>query len=127
MVRLTKDTSPGPNQPIIYDKVLVDLDKNYDPRHGTFTAKINGTYLFAVEACSSPKHWIHMSLQKNNVEMGTILSSGTTSSYQCSSNTFVFPLEVNDDVWVQHKGTAGNYISVSYNGNNFAGILIHPF
>ena len=124
MVRLTHDLSPGPNQPIIYDKVLVDLDNNYDPRHGTFTAKINGTYLFSVEACSLAGHYIHLALIKNYSEMGAVLG-GDTGYRSCSSSTFIFPLVENDDVWVQHK-TRGDYISVFYTGNNFAGVLIHP-
>ena len=124
MVRLTKDVTPGPNQPIIYDKVLVDLDNNYDPRHGTFTAKINGTYLFTVEACSAGGHYIHLALLKNSVEMGAVLG-GSTSLDDCSSDTFILPLVENDDVWVQHK-TGGDYIKVYYSGNNFAGVLIHP-
>ena len=124
MVRLTKDITPGPNQPIIYDKVLVDLDNNYDPRHGTFTAKINGTYLFSVEACSATGHYIHLALQKNFVEMGTVLG-GDSVYMDCASNTFILPLVENDDVWVQHK-TGGDYMSVYYNGNNFAGVLIQP-
>ena len=124
MVRLSKDTTPGPNQPIIYDKVLVDLDNNYDPRHGTFTAKINGTYLFTVEACSGGAHYIHLALLKNFTEMGTILG-GDDSYADCSSNTFIFPLVENDDVWVQHK-TGGDLLAAGWNGNNFAGVLINP-
>lgn len=123
MVRLTKDSNPGPNQPIIYDKVLVNLANNYDIRHGTFTAKINGTYMFTVEACSQMGHFIHLSLQKNSEEMGTILG-GSTGNGDCSSNTFVFPLLDGDDVWVQHK-YLGDILSVHWNGNNFAGFLIH--
>ena len=124
MVRMTKDVTPGPNQPIIYDKVLVDLDNNYDMRHGTFTAKINGTYLFSVEGCSGAGHFIHLALLKNTVEMGTVLG-GDDLYYDCSSNTFIFSLLENDDVWVQHK-TGGDLLSTTYNGNNFAGVLIHP-
>ena len=124
MVRLTKDVTPGPSQPIIYDKVLVDLDNNYDPRHGTFTAKINGTYLFSVEACSKPGHYMHLALQKNFTEMGTVLG-GDPVFHDCSSNTFILPLVENDDVWVQHK-IGGDLLSVSYSGDNFAGVLIQP-
>ena len=45
--------------------------------------------------------------------------------YDCSSNTFMFPLAVGDDVWAQHRGTAGDLVDVTY-GNNFAGVLLHP-
>ena len=111
MVRLTKKMSPGPNQRIIYDKVIVNLGNNYDPRHGTFTTTINGTYLFAVEACSTANHYISLSLQKKNVEMGVVLA-GDTGYTACSSNTFIFPLEVGDDVWVQHRNTNGKKVQV---------------
>ena len=124
MVRLTNDLTPAPNQTIIYDKVIVDLDNNYDPIQGTFTAKINGTYLFSVEACSGPNHYIHLSLQRNHVEMGTVIGSDK-NVHDCSSNTFVFPLVANDVVWVQHK-IEGDLMSVDYSDNNFAGVLIHP-
>ena len=124
MVRLSKGVSPGPNQRIIYDNVLVNLANNYDPRHGTFTTKINGTYLFTLECCSAPPHYIHLSLQKNSTEMGTVLC-GDDAYHDCSSNTFMFPLAVGDDVWVQHRGTVGDLIDITY-GNNFAGVLLHP-
>ena len=125
MVRLTKNMNPGPNQRIIYDKVIVNLGNNYDPRHGTFTATINGTYLFTVEACCTDQHYISLSLQKNNVEMGVVLA-GDTDYWSCSSNTFIFPLDAGDDVWVQHRNTNGDYLHAQFDGTNFAGTLINP-
>ena len=124
MVRLTKNIYPGNNQRIIYDKVIVNLGNNYDPRHGTFTATINGTYLFTVEACSSSNHFITLALQKNSVEMGVVLA-GDTAYVACSSNTFVFPLVSGDDVWVQHRNTTGDYLHGQFDGTNFAGTLIN--
>ena len=125
MVRLSKDMTPGQNQRIIYDKVIVNLGNNYDPRHGAFTATINGTYLFSLEACSIANHYISLAVQKNNVEMGVVLA-GDTSYTACSSNTFVFPLVSGDDVWIQHRGTTGDYLHAQFEGTNFAGTLINP-
>lgn len=125
MVKLSHVVTPASNQHIIYDNVLVNLGNNYDPRHGTFTAQINGTYLFAVEACSAPGHYIVLSLMKNNVDVGHVLG-GDPTFHDCSSNTFIVPLVYQDDVWVQHHSTTGDHLDSTYTGNNFAGILIHP-
>ncbi|XP_052268906.1 heavy metal-binding protein HIP-like [Dreissena polymorpha] len=121
---LTNVLKPGPNQRIVYDDVQLNVGNAYHRHFGGFLAPFNGTYLFAVSACSDTGHYIVLDLMNNGSLIGKVLA-GDPSYADCSSETTITELKQGDEVYVQHHSSSGDYILAHDIAlNSFTGVLL---
>lgn len=123
MAELTTSIS-GQNHHIYYDNVKLNLGNAYNPHHGMFVAPVNGTYLFAITACSHAGHYIVLQVNVNNALLGKNLA-GDGSYSDCSGKVFLTQLSVGDDVFVQHVDQGDDLLAFTeYGFPTFLGVLL---
>ena len=121
--RLTKDISLlGDGQTIEFDRVITNIGQAYDPRHGHFTAPVNGMYLMSATIMSVVNKHVYCDIVKNGNTV-TSFYGGTTDA-QSDTQVIVLDLQAGDMVWIRHK--SGGYSNEMINTFNsyFAGFII---
>ncbi|XP_053395891.1 complement C1q tumor necrosis factor-related protein 3-like [Mercenaria mercenaria] len=124
---LSKDLgSVSSNHVVIFDEVDLNLGSAYEPRHGIFTAPVNGTYLFSM-ALGNPKDHAGAFFMKKNSQTIEYAIAGHTTGWNMGGVTTVAELNAGDDVWVEGEGyISGAYSHIRYH-TGFSGILIHAY
>ncbi|XP_052253539.1 complement C1q tumor necrosis factor-related protein 3-like [Dreissena polymorpha] len=116
----------GESQPIIYDKVITNVGRAYDSRHGTFRAPVGGTYKFTFSVLQGTNNmWIQVELVKNGKVIGRV-KVGDYGYWAIGTNIINTHLDAGDDVWVQHSTNQGSNMIMSRNGGYtmFTGHLV---
>jgi hypothetical protein len=107
---------------LIFDKVVTNVGNAYDLSSGQFTAPVPGVFVFAVTMMSDPNHYNRYQIMKNgNQLLGNLLSHGSATTYDTSSQTIVVILMAGDRVTVQHLDPDGFAHGHAY--SSFAGFL----
>ncbi|XP_060903400.1 complement C1q tumor necrosis factor-related protein 7-like [Labrus mixtus] len=114
---------PPPNAPVVFSKVLYNLQGGYDPVSGLYTAPINGTYMFS----------FHLTVHERVLKVGLfhnfrpIVITTDPKVLGTTSHSVVLHLARGDQVWVQVKNsvTNGMYAGAE-SSSTFSGFLLHP-
>jgi hypothetical protein len=124
---LSKDLGTvSSNHVVIFDEVDLNLGNAYDPRHGIFTAPVNGTYLFSM-ALGNPTGHSGAFFMKQNSQTIEYAIAGHTTGWNMGGVTTVADLTVGDDVWIEGEGyISGAYAHIRYH-TGFSGTLIHEY
>uniref|UniRef100_A0AAY4D9C6 C1q domain-containing protein n=1 Tax=Denticeps clupeoides TaxID=299321 RepID=A0AAY4D9C6_9TELE len=111
---------PSPNRPVLFTRVIYNLQNNYDPAVGVFIAPVNGTYSFSY----------HLTVSDRVLKVGLFLNFlpvvKTTESTQLgtASQQVVLHLNRQDMVWIQVKDSASNGMFTSSEASStFSGYL----
>lgn len=105
--------NPAVGTTIVFDEIVTNVGRDYDPTHGVYSAPINGSYHFAVSAASPNNpdvHATHLFLMKNGMKVAYMFLDAQRASPTWTFNdvSAVLHLDTNDRVWVQVDATAGN-------------------
>lgn len=86
------------------------MGNDYDPRTGTFTAPVNGTYVVSFHGVAYKSKSIYLHLKRNGVKIASGYGphhfgyNGRNHDYLSASNTAVVNLEHGDKLWVDASG-----------------------
>ncbi|XP_061587633.1 otolin-1-like [Cololabis saira] len=114
---------PKKDWPVSFPDVLNNRQGHYDPLMGTYTAPVNGTYVFS----------FHLATAERPLKVGIfrnfypIIKATETSTQATTSQTIVLHLEMDDRIWLQVKDyTTNGMFSGSESTSTFSGYLLHP-
>ena len=110
----------GKHQTVKYNQVVTNIGNGYDSRDGHFTAPVAGLYSFSLTGMAYSTNDIYLNIMKNNQFLAQVYS--TTGSYDSASETIHIQLDMDDHVWVENGGNAGDRLHVGVY-NTFSGIL----
>ncbi|XP_072885385.1 complement C1q tumor necrosis factor-related protein 3-like [Hemitrygon akajei] len=107
-----------PTNPIIYDRVNVNMGKGYNRKIGKFIAPRCGLYFFSYSSLPGRGTTTDVQLMKNNNVVSLIHSVLPKNSAQLSMRNKILQLHKGDEVWVQLiTGTLWSKIgSLSFQG-----------
>lgn len=122
------------DQPIVYDKVLLNMGGAYNTKTGMFTAPVGGVYLFSYSVGAKSVPGVHLSqydvftrLVVDNVHQVSAVaeSTGTYDDEQGSTTAILF-VEQGSKVWTRHELRGGNnlYSTNDERVTSFTGTLL---
>nr|XP_022295242.1 complement C1q tumor necrosis factor-related protein 2-like [Crassostrea virginica] len=120
---LSSDVTPvAVYEALVYDHVIYNSGDAYNAHVGRFRATVAGIYHFVATSQSYSSDYIEFELVRD----GIMLCRGRGSqSYQSTGTcAATVHLSANQDVWVRHYSTNGNYIRGS-GYSVFTGFLVH--
>ena len=120
---LSSDVTPvALYEALVYDHVIYNSGDAYNAHVGRFRAPVAGIYHFVATSQSYSSEYIEFELVKD----ATMLCRGRGSQTYQSTGTCAATvhLSANQDVWVRHYSTNGNYIRGS-GYSVFTGFLVH--
>lgn len=121
---LTKDTSIGILQTIIYDHVITNVGNTYDPRHGIFRAPVKGLYHMSLTSISMVDNAIFLEMVKDGQRL--IHSYSGSRDYHSSSASVNVVLEAGSDIWCRHyRDSNAVIINAQDSGTCFSGFLLN--
>ncbi|NXI34850.1 C1QT5 protein, partial [Galbula dea] len=119
---------PLPDQPILFDVVLINEQGHYDPTTGKFTCEVPGLYYFAVHA-TVYRTSLQFDIMKNGKSIASFFQYyGNWPKPTSLSGGSLVRLEPEDEVWVQ-VGVGdyiGFYASVKTD-STFTGFLVYSY
>ncbi|XP_022295233.2 complement C1q tumor necrosis factor-related protein 3-like [Crassostrea virginica] len=107
---------------LVFNKVISNVGKGYDPKTGVFTAPIAGMYVFYVAAIEYGTQHLRSDIVINNVPKVRMLGY-ITAGYQTGTNMVVQYLKRGDNVRVAHFQGSG-YYSENAPMTTFTGFMI---
>ncbi|XP_016089122.1 complement C1q and tumor necrosis factor-related protein 9-like [Sinocyclocheilus grahami] len=115
---------PQPSRPVPFKRVIYNLNQNYNPDNGVYTAPVNGTYVFSYHLQVSNRA-LKVGLFHNFEAM--VRTTTPTAEMNTASQQVVLSLSQGDWVWVQVKdvNTNGMYAG-SEASSTFSGFLLYP-
>uniref|UniRef100_A0A3B3SPP0 C1q domain-containing protein n=1 Tax=Paramormyrops kingsleyae TaxID=1676925 RepID=A0A3B3SPP0_9TELE len=120
---LLDNVYPMPGSPVAFTRVLYNMQGNYNPDMGIYTAPINGTYVFSYSVVAFSR------LLKVGMFLNfrPVIKSTEPTDLATASQLVVLHLSMGDRVWIQVKDTFTNgmYAS-SESSSSFSGFLLHP-
>ncbi|KAJ8357852.1 hypothetical protein SKAU_G00206460 [Synaphobranchus kaupii] len=113
--------NPSANFPVVFDKVLYNMQGNYDPLTGIYMAPVNGTYVFSYHLATS--HALKVGLFVN---FHPIVKTTENSAMSTASQQVVLHLFALDQVWLLvREGYNGMYTDKE-SSSTFSGFMLHP-
>ncbi|CAC5400377.1 unnamed protein product [Mytilus coruscus] len=118
--------SPGIHQTLVFDNVITNEGKWYNKFSGTFSAPINGLYVFSCSIImDGPGQYASFEIVKNADIIGTFfVDPQYDEGYKYSSLTLVTDLHQTDTVFVRigsSYAVVGNVLSKPYARSSFTG------
>ncbi|MBN3303270.1 C1QA protein, partial [Amia calva] len=122
---------PKLDQAVVFNKVLTNVNQDYDPSTGRFRSKIQGVYYFMFHAVSSGDLCLafkNIHLDQEEVGGLAFCDYNSWGQDQVLSGGTVLQLKKGEEVWleaVQEQGKSFNKMSIS-SPSIFSGFLIFP-
>lgn len=116
---VSRDTSLGDNQAILYDRVLTNIGNGYNKWSGHFTAPMKGLYLFTCSVMAVGDKYIAVTMVKNG--KWTAYAHSSSSVWESGAMSVVLALKKGDKIWIQ-RYHGDRLLHGSY--NMFSGYLI---
>ncbi|XP_056329223.1 LOW QUALITY PROTEIN: complement C1q and tumor necrosis factor-related protein 9A [Danio aesculapii] len=114
---------PAPNRPVLFKRVIYNLNQNYSPDNGVYTAPINGTYVFSYNLQVSTR-MLKVGLFRN---FEAVVRTTTPVEMNTASQQVVMGLGQGDWVWLQVKDSTTNGIFTgTESSSTFSGYLLYP-
>ncbi|XP_062594064.1 complement C1q-like protein 2 [Saccostrea cucullata] len=97
------DKTIASGQTWIYDKIITNVGKGYDPTTGKFIAPDKGLYLFAWSSLSDPGKQSHAGLVVNGKVMGRqgLNNINGGQKWVTAGNTIILVLQKGDNVYIR--------------------------
>ena len=91
---------------MIFNVIISNVGKGYNPNTRIFTASINGTYAFYVSALEYTIQYLWLEIVVNGVSKVRLIG-GSSIAYHIGTNMVVLSLHRGDRVWVTHHRGKG--------------------
>ncbi|XP_060744857.1 otolin-1 [Tachysurus vachellii] len=118
-----KSSFPVANQPVVFGRIIYNLQQHYNPSSGVYTAPVNGTYAFS----------FHLTASTRTLKVGLfwnfqpVVKSTQTYELGSVSQQVLLHLSVGDQVWLQVKDIVNNGMFTSAEASStFSGFLLEP-
>lgn len=106
---------------IVFDRVVTNIGKAYDPQSGRFTSPINATYQFNVVISAQGRQKAAVMIVKNGGMVATVWAE-SIPYWATASNVVILSLERDDQVWLLLLNRASYLHGYMY--TTFSGFLI---
>uniref|UniRef100_A0A3Q2NN71 Collagen alpha-1(X) chain-like n=1 Tax=Fundulus heteroclitus TaxID=8078 RepID=A0A3Q2NN71_FUNHE len=117
------ESFPRENWPVLFNDVLTNQQRHFDPTMGMYTAPVNGTYVFSFHLATRQKP-LKVGLFRNFYPVVRVTEA---SSQATASHTAVLHLAMGDQVWLQVKDSLTNgMFTDGESKSTFSGYLLHP-
>uniref|UniRef100_A0A3Q1HV44 C1q domain-containing protein n=1 Tax=Anabas testudineus TaxID=64144 RepID=A0A3Q1HV44_ANATE len=118
----TVTSFPTENQPIPFMNVIYNLQGNYNPMIGIYTAPVNGTYIFSFHLAVANKP-LKVGLFRN---LFPVIRTTEANNQATASQSVVLHLFRGDQLWLQVKNAVTNGIYTdAESSSTFSGYLFH--
>ncbi|TRY83673.1 hypothetical protein DNTS_027965 [Danionella cerebrum] len=114
---------PLPNRPVLFKRIIYNLNNNFSPDSGVYTAPVNGTYVFSY----------HIQVSVRQLKVGlfhnfdAVVRTTTPTEMNIASHQVVLSLSQGDWVWLQVKDTTTNGMYAgTESSSTFSGFLLYP-
>ena len=89
------------HQPIIFDKVWVNIGSGYNDQHGNFRAPVSGLYAFSATMSVDPQSSYHVAIVQGNAtnEIGYLYADPGVV-WKMRSTTVLSHLYAGEEVWL---------------------------
>lgn len=126
-VRILKDKQPARGSRLVYTTIGQNTGDAFNQDTGTFTAPVNGTYLFSAQISTPTQKWGAVQIVVNGAAVQSIVQYMHAGSGSSTSGTTVQRLKKGDEIWVQQdpSWTSYYYDYEDYSWNYFSGVLLH--
>lgn len=119
----TVTSFPTENQPIPFMNVIYNLQGNYNPMTGIYTAPVNGTYIFSFHLAVANKP-LKVGLFRN---LFPVIRTTEANNQATASQSVVLHLFRGDQLWLQVKNAVTNGIYTdAESSSTFSGYLLYP-
>ena len=91
------------HQPIIFDKLMVNIGSGYNSQHGIFKAPVSDVYAFSATLSTLQHSHFYVAIVQGNVtnEIGYLYSElGSDNNWQLRSTTVLSHLNSGEEVWM---------------------------
>lgn len=114
---------PPPNAPVVFSHIHYNIQESYDSGFGTYTAPVNGTYIFSY----------HFTIHERVLKAGLfhnflpVIKTTDPKVLGTTSQSVVLHLVRGDKVWIQVKDSVTNGMYAgSESSSTFSGFLLYP-
>ena len=117
------------HQPVIFDKVKINIGSGYNSLHGNFRAPVSGVYAFSTTLSASSHNQYHVAIVKGNAtnEIGYLFADPDTNWHMRSTTVFSH-LNSGEEVWVVclSDSSMQGYIGIHADDfdSHFSGFLV---
>lgn len=125
-MRIT-NTPLRPNQVIRFEKMITNVNENYEPRNGKFTCKVPGLYYFTYHASSRGNLCVNLVRGRNRDSMQKILTfcDYAQNTFQVTTGGVVLKLEQEEIVHLQATDK-NSLLGIEATNSIFSGFLLFP-
>lgn len=116
-------SSPAPNRPVAFRRIIYNKNQNYNPENGVYTAPVNGTYVFSY----------HLQVSGRPLRVGLfhnfepVIKTITPVELNTASQQVVMGLTQGDWVWLQVRDLNNNgMFTGTESSSTFSCFLLHP-
>ncbi|XP_072517902.1 complement C1q subcomponent subunit C [Salminus brasiliensis] len=119
-------SNPKANLPVVFNKVITNINNHFNVSEGKFVCHIPGTYYFVYHTTSLGKSLCVM-LMVNGVKKATFCDHILNQSayYQVSSGGLAVYLEHNQKVWLETSMQNGMFAAENKGNSVFSGFLVY--
>ena len=117
---LTRNVNLGPKQPVVYDKILMNVGGGYNSKSGHFKAPVSGIYSVSASVLAHNKNHALLEIVKEGKEIVTLWAHNKDRS-ELATQSIYMPLRRGEAVWVRR--TKSRY----YGANLIAGLPYNSF
>lgn len=116
----------GNHQPIVFDKIRLNLGNSYKSVDGEFVASVDGTYFFIWTISNSDHTYMQSELVVNGQVFGQIISDAADHTDWAVSTAFaIVSLQSDDRVWIRSGVVHNGHVSgTGYGTSSFAGFRL---
>ncbi|XP_066503488.1 complement C1q and tumor necrosis factor-related protein 9 [Hoplias malabaricus] len=114
---------PPPNLPVVFERIIYNLQQHYNPSTGIYMAPVNGTYTFSY----------HLAVSNRALKVGLfcnyqpIVKSTEQNLQGSSSQQVMLHLSEGDRVWLQVRDSSTNGMFTGpESSSTFSGYLLYP-
>lgn len=121
----TVNFAPGNlDQPIVFDQLHSNVGEMYNPRIGTFTCPVDGTYVFLFHILKLATYVpLYVNLMRNEEVMVSAYANDDAPDHETASNHAILPLFRGDQVWLRlHRGAI---YGSTWKYSTFSGFLLY--
>ncbi|KAL4226160.1 hypothetical protein ACF0H5_014146 [Mactra antiquata] len=115
----------GAGQVIVYDNIITNAGNGYNGHLGTFTAQVEGIYVFSTTMVALGHVDAHASFYKNSDKINIMFVSGVEADYDTSSSTVVLELQKGDVVTVRNVNNDRSFAGKGH--SSFSGFLLSSY
>ncbi|XP_042335091.1 complement C1q subcomponent subunit B [Sceloporus undulatus] len=120
--------TPRRGQPVRFDRVITDVNRNYENRYGRFTCQIPGIYYFTYHVSSRGNLCIHLKKGRGNERGERVVAfcDFVYNAFQVTTGGVVLRLTQGESVWLEP--TEKNSLIGGTEGADsiFSGFLLFP-